>query len=83
MSPSRHLSYIDLSGCAHVTDTTLLRIAQACAPPLATPTCSSCCCELAAMSTKEEEEEADEDKKAALSCLILSGCHLVTDVGLR
>lgn len=75
------LEYIDLSGCSMITDTTLLRIAWACSPLSPTPRllCTNCLC-------SNEDNRIFKDpggKEPMLQYLILAGCHLITDVGLR
>ena len=85
-SSSRHLiSYIDLSGCALITDTTLLRIAWASTPLQTTPTsCCDCSCGDKNIYDKGGGGIGDVVKKnCELKCLVLSGCHQITDVGLR
>lgn len=75
------LQYIDISGCSMITDTTLLRIAWACSPTSPTSSlCSNCSCgqmieDTNMMRVKEETPQ--------LKGLVLSGCHHVTDVGLK
>ncbi len=71
------LEHVDLTGCSLITDTTLQRISQAIttSPPALHST------DNAKGGKKEWKEEACVEPK--LNSLILSGCHLITDVGLR
>jgi len=66
------LAHVDLTGCALITDTALQRIAQAITTPPPSsgdPGGKSC-----------DQWKGVEPK---MTTLVLSGCHLITDVGLR
>ncbi len=72
------LEHVDLTGCSLITDTTLQRISQAIttSPPVHSTDNSN-----GRGKKKEWKEEAVVEPN--LKSLILSGCHLITDVGLR
>ena len=75
------LQYIDISGCSMITDTTLLRIAWACSPTSPTSSlCSNCSC---GQMIEDTNMIRVKEETPQLKGLVLSGCHHVTDVGLK
>ena len=89
------LEYVDLTGCVLVTDIAIQRVAQALGSlqhPLLSPLGCSCgrgggrtamTREIDGGSKGGGRRKKEEATEPQLKYLILSGCHLVTDVGLR
>lgn len=84
------LQYIDLTGCQLVTDTALQRIARAISHspspphhPHTTTLSTGCVCAGGGAWPMPGGGGWRERSESRLKCLILSGCHHITDTGLR
>jgi F-box/leucine-rich repeat protein 5 len=75
------LQYVNLTGCQLITDVTLYMISWTCSPSL--------CCSCNDVNSSSLDDNFPRwttcaaDDVSALKCLILSGCHLITDDGLK